>query len=595
MGRYQGENSGGRQWRDERECRNGSGEKTNTNRATVDSARALALSGLTCNRDPVPKKIFAPILIALVGFPLLSMTTGCGKRESAVESGNRLGILHLGNGAELVDIDPQAVTGKTENNVITALTEGLVAEDPVDLHPVPGVAESWDVSPDGLIYTFHLRPEARWSNRDPVRAGDFIGSWKRMLTPALGSEYAYMLYVAEGAEAFNRGETDDFSTVGFAAPDPLTVEVRLNQPIPYFLNLLNHYSWFPVHLPTVEAFDGLERKGTRWTRPENFVGNGPFVITKWIPNQVVVVEKSDTYWDRDTVRLEAIHFHPIESGETEERMFRSGQLHKTNGIPLSKVDVYRRDNPGVLRIDPFLGTMYIRVNVTREKLADPRLRRALAIAINRERLTTYVNKTGKVPAYNLTPPNTGGYTATARLQGSLDDARTLLAEAGYPGGEGLPRIDMLYPTSENGKVIAVAIQEMWRSELGINIQLVNQEWKVYLDSMNTLDYDLAVSIWIGDYADPNTFLDMFETDNGNNRTGWSNAEYDRLLGESGATRDPQKRFALFQEMEAILVEEAPMLPVYFYTNAYLLNPSVKGWNPTILDNHPYKHVYLEAA
>lgn len=555
---------------------------------------SLALPVFACNPVPVTKSLRTLTLAATAGFALLLFPTGCGKRETAVESGNRLGILHLGNGAELVDIDPQAVTGKTEHNVIMALLEGLVAEDPVDLHPVPGVAESWDVSEDGLAYTFHLRSEARWSNGDPVRAGDFIGSWKRMLTPSLGSEYAYMLYVAEGAEAYHRGETDDFSTVGFSAPDPLTVEIRLTQPIPYFLNLLNHMSWYPVHLPTVEAFGGLERKGTRWTRPENFVGNGPFVVTEWIPNQIMVVEKSDTYWDRDTVKLAAIHFHPIESGDTEERMFRSGQLHKTNGIPLSKVDVYKRDNPEVLRIDPFLGTMYVRVNVTLEKLADPRIRRALALAINREHLTTYVNKTGKIPAYNLTPPNTGGYTAEARLEGSLDDARALLAEAGYPGGEGLPRIDMLYPTSDNGKVIAVAIQEMWRSELGIDIQLVNQEWKVYLDSMNTLDYDLAISSWIGDYADPNTFLDMFETDNGNNRTGWSNAEFDRLLAESGATRDPAERFALFQKMESILVEEAPMLPVYFYTNAYLLDPSVKGWNPTILDNHPYKHLYLEA-
>ena len=525
---------------------------------------------------------------------LLLLTPGCGQRETTVEAGNRLQILHLGNGAELVDIDPHAVTGKTEHNVITALTEGLVSEDPVDLHLVPGVATHWELSPDGLTYTFHLRDNARWSNGDLVTAHDFVRSWQRMLTPSMGSEYAYMLYVAEGAEALHRGDTADLSTVGFREIDPLTVEIRLSQPIPYFLNLLNHYSWYPVHIPTVEKYGGLDRKGSRWTRPGNFVGNGPFVITKWIPNQVVEVEKSETYWDRETVRLNAIHFHPIDSGETEERMFRSGQLHKTNGIPLSKVDVYKRDYPELLRIDPFLGTMYIRTNVTRDKLSDSRVRRALALTINREHLTTYVNKTGKIPAYNLTPPNTGGYTATARFEGTADDARRLLTEAGFPGGKGLPRIEMLYPTSDNGKVIAETIQEMWRSALGIDIILVNQEWKVYLDSMNNLDYDLAISVWIGDYADPNTFLDMFETDNGNNRTGWSNRDYDRMLRESARTRDPDERFAIFQKMEALLIEEAPMLPVYFYTNAYLLDPSVKGWNPTILDNHPYKYVYLDA-
>ena len=519
---------------------------------------------------------------------------GCGKRETAVQSGTRLQILHLGNGAELVDIDPQAVTGKTEHNVITALIEGLVSEDPHDLHPVPGVAKSWDVSDDGMTYTFHLRDNALWSNGDPVRSNDFIRSWQRMLTPSLGSEYAYMLFMVEGAEEFNRGTITDFSSVGFRAPDPLTVEIGLKQPTPYFLNLLNHYSWYPVHIPTVKAFDGLNRKGTRWTRPDNFVGNGPFVITKWIPNQIVVVEKSATYWDRGTVRLNAIHFYPIESGETEERMFRSGQLHITNGLPLSKIDVYKRDNPDVLHIDPFLGTMYFRVNVTRPHLSDPRIRKALALAINREHLTTYVNKSGKIPAYNLTPPKTAGFTPEARFEGGVEEAKALLADAGFPNGEGLPRIDVLYPTSENGKVIAVAIQEMWRSRLGIDVILVNQEWKVYLDSMNTLDYDLAVSIWIGDYVDPNTFLDMFETTNGNNRTGWSNLEYDRLLKQAARTGDREERFALFQKMEAILVEEAPMLPVYFYTNVVLMDPSVKGWYPTILDNHPYKYVTLKA-
>ncbi|RKX33897.1 MAG: peptide ABC transporter substrate-binding protein, partial [Verrucomicrobia bacterium] len=285
---------------------------------------------------------------------------------------------------------------------------------------------------------------------------------------------------------------------------------------------------------------------------------------------------------------------PIESGETEERMFRSGQLHITNGLPLSKLDVYKRDNPDVLHIDPFLGTMYFRVNVTRPHLSDPRIRKALALAINREHLTTYVNKSGKIPAYNLTPPKTAGFTPEARFEGGVEEAKALLAEAGFPNGEGLPRIDVLYPTSENGKVIAVAIQEMWRSRLGIDVILVNQEWKVYLDSMNTLDYDLAVSIWIGDYVDPNTFLDMFETTNGNNRTGWSNLEYDRLLKQAARTGDREERFALFQKMEAILVEEAPMLPVYFYTNVVLMDPSVKGWYPTILDNHPYKYVTLKA-
>lgn len=532
-----------------------------------------------------------PWLGAVVGASLF--LAGCGPRETAAARGLRDQVLHAGNGTEPSDLDPQTISGRPESDIVRALSEGLVAYDAQDLHPVPGVAERWEVAADARTYTFHLRADARWSNGDPVTARDFLGSWRRMLTPSLAARYAYMLFVVDGAEEFHRGQLADFAQVGFAAPDDRTVVIRLKQPVSSFLNQLLHYSWYPVHLPTVEKFGGLARSNTPWTRPGNHVGNGPFVLKEWRPNQVVVVGQSPTYWNRAAVRLNEIRFYPVEGQSTEENMFRTGQLHLTNSVPLSALETYRAQQPSPLHIDPMFGTMYIRVNVERPGIADPRVRRALALAIDRVALTTRVNRTGKIPAYNFTPPGAAGFHPQVKLDGTLDEARALLAAAGFPGGRGLGPIEMLFPTSDNGRLIAEAIQERWRAQLGVDVRLVNQEWKVYLTSMDQRHYDLAISVWVGDYLDPTTFLDLMVTGGGNNRTGWGNAEYDGLLRDALAATDPAVRLAEFEKLEAILLRELPVLPVYFYSSVHLRSPVVRGYHPTLLDIHPWQNVWLE--
>jgi oligopeptide transport system substrate-binding protein len=323
------------------------------------------------------------------------------------------------------------------------------------------------------------------------------------------------------------------------------------------------------------------------------VGNGPFVLDQWRVNDVIVVKKSPTYWDRDHVRLNAIHYYPIESDDTEERAFRSGQLHSTEMMPLSKIDYYKTNYPDLLNISPFLGTYFYRINVTKPPLNDKRVRRALALAIDRESLVKNVRRGGELPAFNYTPPGTAGYTCRASLHEDLAEARRLLAEAGYPDGKGLPTIELLYNTLEAHRTLAEAIQQMWKKNLGIDVQLVNQEWKVYLDSQRTLNYQICRAAWIGDYVDPNSFLDEFVTGGGNNETGWSNAEYDRLIAEAARTGDPAQRLEVFQKAEAILMDELPIIPIYFYTRVYLKRPELKGWYPTLLDNHTFKYVYLE--
>jgi oligopeptide transport system substrate-binding protein len=240
------------------------------------------------------------------------------------------------------------------------------------------VAERWEIPEDGRVYTFFLRTTAKWSNGDPVTAQDFVASYRRILTPSLGAEYAYKLHHVVGAEAFNKGELKDFAQVGLAAPDAHTLRVTLKHRAPFLIEAMKHYSWFPVHTPTVEKFGGLARKGTAWTRPENLVGNGPFVLKEWRPNQRIVVTRSPTYWDREQVKLETINFLPTESIDTEERMFRTGQVDRTNELPNTKIDTYKRDYAGSYRQDPYFGVYFYRVNVTKAPLNDKRVRRALA-------------------------------------------------------------------------------------------------------------------------------------------------------------------------------------------------------------------------
>jgi oligopeptide transport system substrate-binding protein len=504
------------------------------------------------------------------------LVAGCGKVETpsagtAAADGPRT-VLNFGNGAEPQDLDPQIVTGVPENKLVNALFEGLVAEGPKGDDTIGGVAERWEISADGLVYTFHLRADAKWSNGDPVTAQDFVASYRRILTPLLASEYAYKLHAVVGAEDYNLGRLADFSKVGFQAVDARTLVITLNYRTPYLIESMKHYAWFPVHIPTVEKFGGLARKGTAWTRPENLVGNGPFVLKEWRPNQRIVVTRSPTYWDRATVKLGTINFLPTESIDTEERMFRTGQLDKTYEMPNTKIDTYKRDFATSYRENPYYGVYFYRFNVTRPPLNDKRVRRALALAIDRESIVRNITRGGQQPAYNFTPPSPQ-FKSEARIAGDLAEAKRLLAEAGFPEGRGFPNITVLYNTSENHRAMAEAIQQMWRSRLGVDIGLMNKEWKVYLDTQDTLSFDIARAGWIADYVDPHTFVSMWRTGGGNNDTGWSNAKYDDLLNAAAAGSE-RERLAIYQQLEAILADEVPVMPIHFYTKVFAMNPKL---------------------
>lgn len=538
------------------------------------------------------KKIRGGFLCLFAFFVAIALA-GCGPRESAVQRGNREQILHRGIGHDLADLDPHLATQASDYHVLSALFEGLVAEDPVDLHPVPGVAQAWDVSPDQLTYTFHLRDDARWSNGEPVTAQDFIASWRRILTASLAAENAPLLYVIQGAEAFHKGQLTDFAQVGVAAPDARTLRLTLEHPTAYFLSLLTHPAWFPVHVSTIRKFGDPAQRGSAWAQPGRFVGNGPFTLKDWQRGQQIVAEKSPVYWDAGNVRLHAIHFHAIDSLDAEERAFRAGQLHLTDALPPGKVAAYRRDRPQLLRIDPLLATYFYRLNVTRPFLSDPRVRRALTLAVDRAAIVEKVLQAGQLPARAFVPPGTAGYTYSTPLPTDFAAARQLLAEAGYPGGKGLPPFELLFNNSEAHKLVAEAVQEMWHRELGVEVRLSNQENTSVLESRRTGKFQMVRSNWVGDFVDPASFLDIFRSDSGNNYTHWKNPGYDALLFAAARTTERTARLELFQKAEALLLEAAPIIPIYHFTHVFLIQPSVQGWHPTLLDHHPYKHVWLK--
>ncbi|MDC0054033.1 peptide ABC transporter substrate-binding protein [Gammaproteobacteria bacterium] len=519
--------------------------------------------------------------------------TGCGSSESNVSLGNKTGILYWGNGTEPASLDPHIATGVPEHHIMSSVMEGLVLKDRRSLEPRPGVAESWTISDDGRVYTFKLRDDARWSNGDPHIANDYVWSWWRALQPALGNQYAYMLFPIKNAKRYYDRETEDFGDVGVKALDQRTLQVTLTNPTPYFLQLLDHYSLFPVHQATIEKFGNADQRGTRWSYEGNLVSNGPFKLDEWKINRHITVTRNLHYWDNDNVALNGIVFKPVENTVTEERMFRAGQLHVTSSVPADKISTYRKSNSTELKIAPYLGTYFYRLNIKIPQLQDRRVRRALGMAIDREKLVENITKGGQIPAYTMTPPGTMGYYPKSTLAFDPKGAKNLLSEAGYPNGEGFPAIEILYNTNEGHRKIAVALQEMWKEYLNIDIKLLNQEWKVYLATESAGDYQISRGGWIGDYVDPNNFLDMFLCGGGNNRTGWCNEEYDRLILEVAPSQSShEERLAVFQQAETMLLNDMPIIPVYTYTSLKLVDLSVGNLDGNIMNQAMYKDIYL---
>lgn len=625
--------------------------------------------------------------------PLWLLLAAC-QRETQVEKADREGILLVGNAAEPKALDHQLVTGVPEAKILTAIFQGLVADDPKDDNGTPpGAAASWEHNEDMTEWVFHLQPDGKWSDGTPVTAEDFVFAYNRVLHPDFAGPYAEMLYFLKNAEEYNKNrrawiflnngavagvsweemknvgfgkdatvntkdlgsapkwedlksddqrkrfakskgldslrpqaldwvigntgdryiwpaEVDvdhaklllavmrdradedlfDLSQIGAKADGPLTLRVSLREPVPYLPALTRHYTWFPVPKHVVLKFGKMTDRFTRWSVPPNLVSNGAFKLTEWRFHDFIEVKRNPYYWDAGNVGLNGIRFYPIENPYTETRAFLAGQLHTTYQLPSDLIETVKKNSPQFLRQEPYVGTTFVRINTTRPVLSDARVRQALALTLDRELLCKHIME-GYFPAKSLTP-KMGVYVPEPKLTFDPEKARALLAEAGFPNGEGFPVFSMLIsrPAARAG---AEALQAMWAKHLKIRVNIQNMDWGSYIGAQQSLNYDMAVAGWIGDYLDPTTFLNMWTPGNGNNNTGWSSPRYDELLRAAALKSDPAERFAIFRQAEALLMDEMPIIPMSYYTRNYLLRPEVKGWYPLLLDNHPWSAIYLE--
>ena len=507
---------------------------------------------------------------------LLFMTTllaGCGGADKAAAPGK---VLRIANGAEPETLDPRKATGNPESIVMRQIFEGLCTQDAKG-EAIPGMAEKWEISPDGLKFKFFLRDNAKWSNGDPVTARDFEYSWLSVLSPELGSKYAEQLYYIKNGEAYNKGKAKR-EDVGVKALNDKTLEVTLEKPTPYFLFLTSFFTYFPVHQKTVEA-------NPNWNNdPKTIIGNGPFKITSWVHNSKIEIEKNENYWNKDKVKLSKAEINLSDNRKTLLDMFENNQLDTVEiQPPLSEMPRLIKENK--LKILPYINTYYFCLNVTKAPFDDPKVRKAFSLALDRNAIVTAITKSGQKPALAWTPyglPDAKAGEDFRKVGGDyfkdndVETAKKLLAEAGYPDGKGLPPVTLLYNTSEQHKVIAEAVQEMWKKNLGVTVNLTNQEWKVYLSARKQGDFQMARSGWIGDYLDPMTYLDTLMGGGGNNHSRWANPEYDRLVRQAQTSMDPAVRMKAMHDAEKILFDDMPIIPVYFDSNPILEKPHVKG-------------------
>jgi oligopeptide transport system substrate-binding protein len=493
------------------------------------------------------------------------------------------------NGPEPESLDPHLITGQPESRLCEALFEGLVSRDE-EGRLVPGIAESWQVSPDKRVYTFVLR-QCRWSDGHPITAEELVESWQRALAPETAARYADLYSDIENAQAYHLGLRKDFSSVGIRALDDRTVQVHLKHPVPYFLDLCSLPVFYPVPIAT------LRQWGEDWTKPEHMVCNGPFRLLAWRVNDRVCLEKNPNYWRASEVRLSRVDALAVTQATTAFNLFYTlgADLVMDKGlVPTFFLEALSRQP--YFHSAPFFGTYFYRFNVTRWPLSDPRVRQALAMAIDKERIVHRITRAGERAANSLTPPGVPGYEPPHGFPYDPKRARGLLAEAGFPNGKGFPRLSILYNAGQQNEEIATEIQDMWRENLGIEVELRNQEWKVYLGSLASLQYDIARSSWVGDYLDPNTFLSLFVSGGGNNNTGWSNQAYDRLLEQAASIADTQTRFLFLRQAEELLLQEAPVVPLYFYQGVLLYREErLGGIRPNLLDQHPLRCLFLRGT
>lgn len=519
-----------------------------------------------------------------VFFAILLFSVGLGA-ASALQVQDAQKIVRLHGRDEPQYLDPGLVSGIPDANIVFQLFEGLARYNPKTLEAEPGQAESWKISEDGKTYTFKLRSDLKWSDDTPLTARDFAYSWERVLRPATASVYAYQLYYIKNGEAYNQGKIKDPKLLGFQALDDATLRVTLNNPTPYFLKLAAFQTYMPVKREVVEKY------GDKWSRAETMVSNGPFMLKSWIPQKEIVVIPNPYYWDPKSVKIAGAKYYPVSEYETALKMYDQGQLDTVWELPPIKV-AELKGRPDFVA-GPFLMSLYYWFNLKDPLFKDVRVRKAFAMAIDRRAITDRFLKRGDLPLGSFVPPGIAGYKPADVVQFDPVKAKALLKEVGYDVKNPFPSFDLIYNSSPEHKLVAEAIQAMWRQHLGVQVNLLVQEWKVYIATMHSKSFQMLRAAWVGDYVDPNTFLDMLYSKSPANHGSYNNPKYDELIAKAAAEREPALRSKFLRDAEEMMLKEVPLIPLYTQTKQMLVKPYLKGYYANILDVHLLRGVTLE--
>jgi len=537
-------------------------------------------------------KITQLLLGAGLTFAATSLTAIAAEVPAGVKLAKTQEIVR-GNGTEVASLDPHKTEGVPESHVIRDLMEGLVNQD-ANGKTIPGVAESWETT-DNKTFTFHLRKNAKWSNGDPVTAHDFEYSFKRVVDPATAAPYAWYMEMTTMINASDiiAGKKDKDS-LGIKALDDYTLEIKLESAVPYFVRMMGHTTVKPVHQATVEKY------GDKWTRPDNFVGNGAYTVDKWVVNERISLKRNKQYWDDSKTVINKVTFLPIENQVAEMNRFLSGEIDITYELPNEHFRRLQKEHKEDLSITGNLCTYYYAFNTEKAPFNDVRVRKALSYTIDRDIITKALLGQGQKNAYGLTPEIISGFTpelpeyAKLTQKQRIEKAQSLLAEAGFDKSNPLS-FNLLYNTSENHKKNAIAITSMWKKSLGINVTLENQEWKSFLDSKRQGNFDVTRAGWCGDYNEPSTFLSLMQSTNSSNDAHYKSKSYDELMKQALATTSDEARNEIYLKAESLLAEDMPIAPIYQYVKARLLSPLVGGYPANNAEEKIYtKDLYIIA-
>ena len=514
--------------------------------------------------------------------PLVAVLFGCGHPEPPAD-------LVIINNVEPESLDPAVIVAQADARIVLGVFEGLTRFNAVDAHAEPALASSWEISPDGKIYTFHLRTNLLWSTGEPITSADVVYSWIRALDPKTACRYAGQLYYLKNGEEFNTGKITNAALVGVSAPDKFTVRAELHSPTAFFLDLCAFQTLAVVPRQAIEKY------GDRWLMQKPVPVSGAYELQSWRLNDKIRLKKNPNYWDALNTRSDIIDILPVGMATTALNLYERGQVDVVwdkNLIPSELMDVLLK-RPDFHAFN-YLGTYFIRINVTRKPFNDPRVRKALALAIDKERIVKKIARANQQATSHIVPPGTRNYTSPEGLGYDPQLARKLLAEAGFPDGKGFPRFEYLVDSSSTlHENIGVEIQQMWHDELGLQVDIRKVETQVFWGMWARLEFDVSRAGWIGDYNDANTYLGMFVTGDGNNETGWGNAHYDDLIRQANEQTDVAKREKIFQDAESMLIrDELPIIPLYIYTGInYFDTNKVAGIWENVLDEHPLQNIY----